>query len=58
MKKYELIKILALAYENLPPNATSKQVAKEMLRVVEKHGMMPVREMDCGCCYDFEWEEE
>jgi hypothetical protein len=58
MKKSELIEILALAYANLPPNSSPKVVAKEMLRVAEKHGMMPVREMECGCCYNFEFEEE
>lgn len=41
MKKSELIEILALAYANLPPNSSPKAVAKEMLRVAEKHGMMP-----------------
>lgn len=41
MKKSELIEILTLAYVNLPANSSPRRVAKEMLRVVEKHGMMP-----------------
>lgn len=41
MKKSELISIMTLAYANLPPNSSPKVVAKEMLRVAEKHGMLP-----------------
>jgi len=32
--------------------------ANTLLCELEKAGMSPHREMECGCCHDFEWEEE